>query len=331
MSVNRQDFIDAILAEPDNNEPRLVYADWLEERGDPRAEFIRAQCELTRKKISRKMRTLLQEREQTLLQAHGEQWAREDLQQDPVAPIQRRFSVETYIEERIQQELADPGGRDVHHPPLIPSQISYKRGFIGQLILSAEEFTSVQWPRLPIEEVYLTNIQPNHIHTIAERLPKNTLQTLHLSASTHLRSSKDITPDLLPAAFQMLSTIGADMTRLKSLTLHNFNQYDGPSNEEASFLGCFQATHWRKLRHFALTAQRPSFSDTLAYENHGLTGLHSLDVSHGREDNSEIEHLIESERLSSVRKIICCLCEELYNPGDLEEYGRSRGKTIIVR
>jgi uncharacterized protein (TIGR02996 family) len=34
----------AVLAEPDDDTPRLIYADWLEERGDPRAEFIRVQC-----------------------------------------------------------------------------------------------------------------------------------------------------------------------------------------------------------------------------------------------------------------------------------------------
>jgi uncharacterized protein (TIGR02996 family) len=44
--MTNQDFIDAILAEPDDDTPRLIYADWLEERGDPRAEFIRLQVEL---------------------------------------------------------------------------------------------------------------------------------------------------------------------------------------------------------------------------------------------------------------------------------------------
>jgi uncharacterized protein (TIGR02996 family) len=34
-------FRNAILAAPDDDAPRLVYADWLEERGDPRAEFVR--------------------------------------------------------------------------------------------------------------------------------------------------------------------------------------------------------------------------------------------------------------------------------------------------
>ncbi|HEU0037622.1 MAG TPA: TIGR02996 domain-containing protein [Kofleriaceae bacterium] len=38
----------AILADPDDDAPRLVYADWLSERGDPRGAQIVAACELAR-------------------------------------------------------------------------------------------------------------------------------------------------------------------------------------------------------------------------------------------------------------------------------------------
>lgn len=42
----------AIAHEPDDDTPRLVYADWLEEYGKAaRAEFIRVQCELARVKV----------------------------------------------------------------------------------------------------------------------------------------------------------------------------------------------------------------------------------------------------------------------------------------
>lgn len=41
-------FIDAILAAPDDTALRLVYADWLEERGDLRAEFLRLDVEARR-------------------------------------------------------------------------------------------------------------------------------------------------------------------------------------------------------------------------------------------------------------------------------------------
>ena len=39
-------FLQAIIEEPDDVGLRLIYADWLEERGDPRGEFIRVQCQL---------------------------------------------------------------------------------------------------------------------------------------------------------------------------------------------------------------------------------------------------------------------------------------------
>lgn len=38
-------FLRRICEQPDDVDLRLVYADWLEERGDPRGEFIRVQCE----------------------------------------------------------------------------------------------------------------------------------------------------------------------------------------------------------------------------------------------------------------------------------------------
>lgn len=39
-------FIQDIQAHPADDDPRLIYADWLEERDDPLGTFIRAQCEL---------------------------------------------------------------------------------------------------------------------------------------------------------------------------------------------------------------------------------------------------------------------------------------------
>jgi uncharacterized protein (TIGR02996 family) len=39
-------FIRAILADPSDDAPRLVYADWLDERGDMRGRFLRLEVEL---------------------------------------------------------------------------------------------------------------------------------------------------------------------------------------------------------------------------------------------------------------------------------------------
>jgi uncharacterized protein (TIGR02996 family) len=43
-----QAFLEAVLAQPDDDAVRLVYADWLEERGDPRSDYLRLELELVR-------------------------------------------------------------------------------------------------------------------------------------------------------------------------------------------------------------------------------------------------------------------------------------------
>lgn len=64
-------FLAAIRAAPDDDAPRLIYADWLDEHGQPeRAEFIRVQCELARRKSPK-----LRKRESELLADHHDKFA----------------------------------------------------------------------------------------------------------------------------------------------------------------------------------------------------------------------------------------------------------------
>ena len=63
-------FVRAIQAEPSNDTARLVYADWLEERGDPtataKAEFLRATVALTEPGRRKGQRQRLEQRLQQL-------------------------------------------------------------------------------------------------------------------------------------------------------------------------------------------------------------------------------------------------------------------------
>src|SRR5438552_1524865 len=64
-----------ILANPADDAPRLVYADWLEENGDSeRAEFVRVQIEHARLDPDDEQRQALAQRAQTLVEAHGKRW-----------------------------------------------------------------------------------------------------------------------------------------------------------------------------------------------------------------------------------------------------------------
>jgi uncharacterized protein (TIGR02996 family) len=71
-------FLDDIVANIDDDTPRLVYADWLEENGhDARSEFIRVQVERSRLPAWDAAQVRLRLREAELLEKHGEEWLAE--------------------------------------------------------------------------------------------------------------------------------------------------------------------------------------------------------------------------------------------------------------
>src|SRR5262245_18908772 len=72
-------FRQAILEGPSDEAARLIYADWLEDRGDEesraRADLIRVQYALEEVAADDPRRLQLQERERDLLLTYGEGWA----------------------------------------------------------------------------------------------------------------------------------------------------------------------------------------------------------------------------------------------------------------
>lgn len=73
-------FLRAILVDPTDPAPRLVYADWLEERGDPdslhRAEYLRVECRLNNLPSADRSRRKLQAQLRQLRKLVGDRWQR---------------------------------------------------------------------------------------------------------------------------------------------------------------------------------------------------------------------------------------------------------------
>jgi len=63
----KPDFLDAILAQPASDAPRLAFADWLDRQGSPCGEFIHVQCELARLPEIDPLYSRLKQREEHLL------------------------------------------------------------------------------------------------------------------------------------------------------------------------------------------------------------------------------------------------------------------------
>lgn len=145
---DREALLAAILANPDEDTPRLMFADWLDEHGDsPRAEFIRVQCELARQFAAEadlpdalgasalggfgrahdaRGRIALLTRESELLGDHGDEW---------------REGLPKYADNAATR-------RDV----------GFRRGFVGHVTVPIGRFTkspAALWENHPVESILL--------------------------------------------------------------------------------------------------------------------------------------------------------------------------------
>jgi uncharacterized protein (TIGR02996 family) len=141
-----------ILANPDDDAPRLVYADWLEEHGDParaaRAEFIRVQYALQGLAPGDARRPQLEERERDLRAAHEAAW---------VAPLRELGEVRAW---------------------------EFRRGFVEKVALRATEFLGVAgrlFAVAPVRELCLDIDSTRY-----DDSPRRLAMVRRLAASPHL-------------------------------------------------------------------------------------------------------------------------------------------------
>lgn len=74
--MNQDTLLQAVIANPNDDAPRLAYADWLAAQGDAdRAAFIRVQCALARLPADHPQVAELQQQESALLATYGYKWA----------------------------------------------------------------------------------------------------------------------------------------------------------------------------------------------------------------------------------------------------------------
>ena len=176
-------FLRAIAAFPDDDGPRLVYADWLDERGDPRAEFIRLQCSLER----------------------GIDWITGQPPVDDRRLEELRARERELIEDMLRvPEPGKPPGISELTPEITaivaakPSRISFRRGMIYTLDLSRTPITALP-PVFHVDRdlflfhTAITTLPPDlHVggdlslfHTPISALPPD----LHVGGNLHLNNT----------------------------------------------------------------------------------------------------------------------------------------------
>jgi uncharacterized protein (TIGR02996 family) len=119
-------FLQAIIEAPEDDNVRLVYADWLQEKDDPWGEFIHCQVRAASKQTPAEQKKKLNARAKELLAQH--QWLPPNFQ-GKEAKIERGFVVRFARNEEVEAPDADEVARFAADPffALIPMDLHFSR------------------------------------------------------------------------------------------------------------------------------------------------------------------------------------------------------------
>ncbi len=182
----------AILATPEDDTPRLVYADWLDENHQPeRAEFIRLQCQISQMKAHEASPWQppvvfeIRAREKALLAAYGDEW---------LAPL--------------RQEQGPLQSSETHG--------QFRRGFVEIVWMPATWFqlrAEALFARVPVRELRITQTTSSEFIRLMHHPLMGRLAGLDLSNRNLGDSAVDlITWSPFTSALQVLRLRGCAIT-----------------------------------------------------------------------------------------------------------------------
>lgn len=171
MNARLSGFMESICAAPDDDGPRLICADYLDEQGDPRGEFIRTQIALHQLPDLDRRRSKLQRLERDILNRYGERWTAGHAAWASGAVFRRGFVHEINMSARQFLAHAEPllQSEPIQHVHLLDAENLLHR------VLEAPEFD-----RLTGLSVYAQHLGEPLARTIAESLQSDRLRLLHL-------------------------------------------------------------------------------------------------------------------------------------------------------
>lgn len=197
----REAFEASILDKPDDSAGYAAYADWLQEQGDPRGEFIAVQLALEDESRPAPERKALQERERELLAEHEREWLGE------LAP---------YLVDGAPN-YRERGGHNPELPDRPATEYQWRKGFLARL--KTECLT-----------VPLT-------HALADTPASRFLQQLHvISPASYLGIENATTPHRISIPQEhrycpeLIELIGAPL--LQNLRVFQMGDYYGEPPED---------------------------------------------------------------------------------------------------
>jgi len=307
MLSDRDALFAAICANPEEDTPRLMFADWLDENGEPeRAEFIRLQCELARLaedgSDSQPLYEFLCERD--YVTRPSADWTQID------NGIHRRIALAMRADDLAKRH----GERWV---PKLPKKFKvewggFERGFAHRVTLGSLRNLKEAAEKLRAAVPPITLVADNFTSRIVEQLADVGL--LGWITGLELRGDCETGLQALGhypevAAVRNLevhytgSTIAltlADSPRWAGLYRLDLSERALPA-AEAEIL--FAAPHLRTLKHLTLCGMDWSADTIRTFANGGFTNLVTLEFTRAGLDDNAAEVLANCPHLANLRKL----------------------------
>jgi uncharacterized protein (TIGR02996 family) len=268
------------LAAPDDDAPRLVYADWLAEHHDPRGELIHAQCALARMAADDPARVVLEERVGDLLAAHEPTWSR---------------SV---------RELGTLGAS--------ADSVGFERGFIETAALDAGEIPGVLTElvaRTPLRELRISAGADHDLAPLATAAPIFELPALALLPYAGHDASLAEAFTRLPhrGALRRLDVRGVHQgvqAAADTPSLAGLKALRGAAAEPRVLFALFSAPHLHGLRGLRLEASSLGAGTALVIARaREPRPLRSLELTQGGVDAAAFDALFGSAAFSSLEEL----------------------------
>jgi len=309
----KPELIAEVLAHPDDDTPRLVLADWLTERGDPRGELIAVQCALARPLVREKAQELAKQ-ELDLLREHGPTWvADHGLDPARVTAARRHDAVERAR----------------------GATLMFHRGFADELKTTAADFAAAApLARTPLRRLVLTDSTSAALAALADfpgiatlaalRLRDCTLPppTLTAVASAPLlapvaelafhRCDLDDLGALATSTLPALRNLELDSCRVGHLdrlaaapwlpTLHAFRLIETHAPNQLRQL--LTSRNWRALAVLHLRVRMPDGDVAVIASSQIASKLVELEIPHYYVGPSTVAAFTRSTRLGRLQRLI---------------------------
>jgi uncharacterized protein (TIGR02996 family) len=303
--VGLSELLADVLAHPDDDAPRLVYADALTQAGDPRGELIAVQCAIA----GGDHRPELARREIELLRDHGDAFALGD---DIVCEFHRGFVDRVFVPSETMLERVDElfAREPIRHVSLdVPDQATAHR--------HARELATVNWPAgmrhldfwpgLDTEDIVQIAESPHLANLATIRFPGHSAgdDALVALARASLPRLEELDFDLGPFPFTSYGSLGvlavaasASLPALRGLSL--------PGHGDCEFVpGLETLAHSRlfaKLERLRLSYNQ-NLGDAFAAVVGGAEGPTSLDFTGCELGPREMAVLVASERAHRLARL----------------------------